>query len=135
MTEYVLLSCREYAPLAKELVGRYPDRFQYCDIDWDKFPDGTDKITIHGFHPVNVIAGRKCIFVSSFHNNDVTLSQFSVFIVLLQSFIKSLTILLPYYPVGKFKLEFCIIVMGNTMYLIDHRYYGACGDGGSGGHC
>ena len=36
----------------------------------------------------------------SFHNNDVTLSQFSVMIMLLQSFIESLTVVLPYYPVG-----------------------------------
>lgn len=49
---------------------------------------------------MNQIARRHVIFLASFHNNDVTLSQFSVMIVLLQSFIKSLTILLPFYPVG-----------------------------------
>ena len=36
----------------------------------------------------------------SFHNNDVTWSQFQVMIVLLQSFIESLTVVLPFYPVG-----------------------------------
>ena len=40
------------------------------------------------------------LFFASFHNNDVTLSQFSVLIVLLQSFIDSLTIVLPFFPVG-----------------------------------
>lgn len=77
-----------------------PDRFKYFPIAWNKFPDGTDDITINGFTPVNEIAGEHLIFFASFHNNDVTLSQFSVLIVLLQSFIESLTIVLPFYPVG-----------------------------------
>lgn len=62
--------------------------------------DGTDNITIEGFSPENEIAGEHVLFIASFHDNDVTLSQFSVFIVLLQSFVESLTIVLPYYPVG-----------------------------------
>ena len=102
MAEYLLFSCQGFSPHARNLSFKYPNRFQFCDIEWDKFPDRTDKITISGFHPTNIIAGRKCVFMASFHNNDVTLSQFSVFIVLLQSFIKSLTILLPYYPVGMY---------------------------------
>ena len=40
------------------------------------------------------------LFLASFHNNDVTLSQFQVMIVLVQSFIESLTLVLPYSPVG-----------------------------------
>ena len=109
---------------------------------------GTDCIELGGFQPVNLISGEDVIFLSSFHNNDVTLSQFSAMIVLLQvdaihspsnkykyvvvsgifssnlhkigggggfkyclcsfsrvefvsqSFIKSLIIVLPFYPVG-----------------------------------
>lgn len=48
----------------------------------------------------NRLSGEHCIFLASFHNNDVTLSQFSVMIAILQSFIESLTIILPFYPVG-----------------------------------
>jgi phosphoribosylpyrophosphate synthetase len=40
------------------------------------------------------------LFLANFANNDVTLSQFQVMICLLQSFIESLTVVLPYYPVG-----------------------------------
>ena len=40
------------------------------------------------------------VLLCSFHNNDVTWSQFQVMIVLLQSFIESLTVVLPFYPVG-----------------------------------
>ena len=45
---------------------------------WNKFPDGTDNIEVGGFTPFNVIAGERVLFLASFHNNDVTLSQFQV---------------------------------------------------------
>lgn len=76
------------------------NQFRYFDIDFNKFADGTDNILIQGFTPKNFIQGSNIIFLASFHNNDVTLSQFSVLIVLLQSFIESMTIVLPFYPVG-----------------------------------
>lgn len=60
----------------------------------------TDNIDIGGFQPKNMISGENVLFLASFHNNDVTLSQLSVMITLLQSFIQSLTIVLPFYPVG-----------------------------------
>jgi len=85
---------------AKELVKLNPDRFSYFPVSWGKFPDGTDKIEIGGFHPSNEISGQHVLFLASFHNNDVTLSQFQVMIALLQSFVESLTIVLPYSPVG-----------------------------------
>lgn len=47
-----------------------------------------------------MVAGKDILFLSVLSSNDATLSQFSVLIVLLQSFIRSLTIVLPYYPVG-----------------------------------
>lgn len=49
---------------------------------------------------MNKVAGTHVLFLASLLSNDATLSQFSVLIVLLQSFIKSLTIVLPFYPVG-----------------------------------
>jgi ribose-phosphate pyrophosphokinase len=78
----------------------YPDRFTYHHTKWNKFPDGTDNIEMGGFTPQNLISGEHVLFLASFHNNDVTLSQFQVMICLLQSFIESLTVVLPYSPVG-----------------------------------
>ena len=49
---------------------------------------------------MNRIAGEHVLLLASFHNNDVTFSQFQVMVVLLQSFIESLTIVLPFYPTG-----------------------------------
>ena len=86
--------------LAEDLVARAPDRFLYHPTKWGKFPDGTDRIQLGGFRPKNRISGQHVVFLTSFHNNDVTLSQFSAMIVLLQSFIRSLTVVLPFYPVG-----------------------------------
>lgn len=86
--------------IAATLVRTYPHRFQYHVTSWKKFPDGTDNIEIGGFHPKNVISGENVLMLASFSNNDVTLSQFSVMITLLTSFISSLTVVLPFYPVG-----------------------------------
>lgn len=98
--KYVILSAEDMTSMALRIENAHPDRFLYKPIRWRKFPDNTDNIKIEGFSPVNHIASSNVLFLASFHNNDVTLSQFSVLIVLLQSFISSLTIVLPFYPVG-----------------------------------
>ncbi len=97
---YVVFAADACTELATRLQAADPARFDYLPIEWGKFADGTDRIKISGFSPQNKIAGMHCLFLAAFHNNDVTLSQFSVFIVLLQSFVESLTIVLPYFPVG-----------------------------------
>jgi hypothetical protein len=66
--------------LAKQLQHKHPRRFQVHPISWGKFPDQTDNIHIFGFHPNNCIAGQHVLFLASFHNNDVTLSQFQVMV-------------------------------------------------------
>lgn len=99
--KYIVLAAPYMEDFAKRIVASNPSRFLYFETKWSKFPDGTDNICIGGFeNDMNYIARMNILFISSFHNNDVTLSQFSVYIALLQSFIKSLTIVLPYFPVG-----------------------------------
>lgn len=98
--QYVVFASPPFEALALDLQRQHPSRFRFFPIHWHKFPDGTDNITITGFTPRNFVSGSHCLFLASFHNNDVTLSQFSVLIVLLQSFIESMTIALPFYPVG-----------------------------------
>ncbi len=63
----------------------------------------TDNIEIGGFTPHNLVSGEHVLFLASFHSNDVTLSQFQVMITLLLSFIESMTVVLPYSPVGMFQ--------------------------------
>lgn len=100
---YAVFAAEATTAHALKLQSLDPGRFKVFPILWDKFPDGTDNITMSGYSPRNEIAGEHVIFFASFHNNDVTLSQFSALIVLLQSFIESLTIILPFYPVLKGK--------------------------------
>ncbi|KAG7337275.1 ribose-phosphate pyrophosphokinase [Nitzschia inconspicua] len=97
---YQIIAAEACEPLAKRMAQKYPDRFTFHPTNWLKFPDGTDNIEIGGFTPVNVISGEHVLFLASFHNNDVTLSQFQVMICLLQSFIESMTVVLPFSPVG-----------------------------------
>lgn len=97
---YQIIAAPSMEPMAEQLASSHPSRFLYHETKWKKFSDGTDNIEIGGFHPINRISGENVLMLASFDNNDVTLSQFSVMITLLQSFVKSLTVVLPFYPVG-----------------------------------
>ena len=97
---YQIIAAEAAEPLARHMEATFPERFHFHETKWGKFPDGTDNIEIGGFHPENVLSGQHVLFLASFHNNDVSLSQFQVIIALLQSFIESLTVVLPYSPVG-----------------------------------
>mmetsp|Transcript_35969 Transcript_35969/g.42298 ORF Transcript_35969/g.42298 Transcript_35969/m.42298 type:complete len:327 (-) Transcript_35969:233-1213(-) len=95
---YQLLSCDLFRDMASKIQASDPERFTYHESKWEKFNDGTDKIELGGFRPTNEIRGEHILFLASFHNNDATLSQFHALIVLLESFIESLTVVLPFYP-------------------------------------
>mmetsp|Transcript_8665 Transcript_8665/g.21345 ORF Transcript_8665/g.21345 Transcript_8665/m.21345 type:complete len:490 (+) Transcript_8665:171-1640(+) len=97
-TSYTIIAAPGMENFANSLVDADPDRFTYFPTDWAKFPDGSDNITVGGFRPVNRIRDENILFLASFHNNDVTLSQFYVLTMLAESFPKDLTILLPFYP-------------------------------------
>lgn len=97
---YQIIAAEVCEPLARRMQETYPDRFTFHPTKWGKFPDGTDNIEIGGFTPLNLVSGEHVLFLASFHNNDVTLSQFQVMINLLLSFIESMTVVLPYSPVG-----------------------------------
>ena len=97
---YQIIASEAATPLARRMAEAHPDRFHFHETKWGKFPDGTDNIEIGGFYPDNLLSGEHVLFLASFHDNDVTLSQFQVMICLLQSFIESMTVVLPYSPVG-----------------------------------
>jgi phosphoribosylpyrophosphate synthetase len=97
---YQIIAAEAVEPLARRMEADHPDRFTFHPTSWKKFPDGTDQIELGGFHPQNLISGEHVLFLASFHDNNVTLSQFQVMIYLLQSFVESLTVVLPFSPVG-----------------------------------
>jgi len=97
---YQVIAFSAMEGLAKRLAAYNPARFVYHETHWGKFADGTDEIEIGGFHPENHIRGEHVLFLASFHSNDATLSQFHVLNSLCESFIETLTVVLPYYPTG-----------------------------------
>jgi phosphoribosylpyrophosphate synthetase len=69
-------------------------------ITWDMFNDQSDEIKIEKMDKPTHFMGKNILFVASFHNNSVTMSQFHVIAFLCECLVESLTILLPYYSTG-----------------------------------
>lgn len=73
---------------------------QLQETTWEKFNDGTDNIKIQNMSKPQFFKGKNVLFVASFHDNAVTLSQFHLIAFLCECLVQSLTVLLPYYPTG-----------------------------------
>lgn len=98
---YNIISSPPWEHMAKSMQANSPSRFAYRPTKWAKFKDSQmDDIELGGFTPVNVIRGSHVLFLASFHNNDAILSQFQAMVALSESFVQSLTVLLPFYPTG-----------------------------------
>jgi hypothetical protein len=98
--KYVIIAGPGQEQRAHQLVASDPERFTYYPTRWDKFPDGTDHIIVGGFSPVNQIQGNSVVFLACFSSNDSTLSQLHALHMLSESFVESLTVVLPFYPTG-----------------------------------
>jgi len=100
-TAYNVLCAPPFESMAKRLEDLHPHRFAYRPTTWKKFSDSNmDNIELGGYTPVNRIRRSNVLFFASFHDNDAILSQFQALVCLCESFVQSLTIVLPYYPVG-----------------------------------
>eukprot|EP00930_Biecheleria_cincta_P062038 TRINITY_DN47552_c0_g1_i1.p1 TRINITY_DN47552_c0_g1~~TRINITY_DN47552_c0_g1_i1.p1 ORF type:complete len:336 (-),score=37.85 TRINITY_DN47552_c0_g1_i1:94-1101(-) len=98
---YIVLAYKTCEALAERLHSTHPNRFTYYKTKWGKFQDsGMDDIMVGGFQPVNVIKRAHVLFMADFNSNDAILSQMHVLVMLCESFLKTLTIVLPYYPVA-----------------------------------
>jgi len=114
--KYIVLSAPVCEGLANHIQNIDPSRFHYFPSQWNKFPDGQDEIILGGFDPYNYVRGSHVLFLASFHNNDTTLAQFHALVVLCESFIESLTVVLPFYPVGTMErvLKEGVVATANT---------------------
>ena len=63
--QYVIFAADPFRDMALRLQAYAPLRFRYFPIDWNKYPDGTDNITIAGFTPTNHIASSNILFFAS----------------------------------------------------------------------
>jgi phosphoribosylpyrophosphate synthetase len=117
---YVVIAGPGCEGRAERLTALAPKRFTYFPTAWDKFGDDTDFIELGGYTPTNrycfrfplfflilieiylllSITGNHVLFLASFHNNDVALSQLHAMVVLLESVVESFTVCLPFYPYG-----------------------------------
>ena len=77
---------------------RLGPRFLHVPITYRKFSDGTDNIEIGGFTPVNIVAGSDVVFCMSMADNDSIVQCLHVLTALLESFVKSVTIVCPFVP-------------------------------------
>lgn len=80
-------------PYSKVILQKY-------ETEWNLFEDKTDKIKIQGMSSPTHFKNKNILFVASFHDNAVTLSQFHVIAFLCECLAQSLTILLPFYSTG-----------------------------------
>ena len=77
-----------------------PKTFFLYECSWGKFSDMSDNIKISCMTSPTHFKGKNILFVASFHNNDVTMSQFHVISFLCECLAASVTVLLPYYSTG-----------------------------------
>mmetsp|Transcript_9866 Transcript_9866/g.29800 ORF Transcript_9866/g.29800 Transcript_9866/m.29800 type:complete len:149 (-) Transcript_9866:811-1257(-) len=95
-TAYNVLCAPPFESMAKRLEDLHPHRFAYRPTTWKKFSDSNmDNIELGGYTPVNRIRRSNVLFFASFHDNDAILSQFQALVCLCESFVQSLTIVLP----------------------------------------
>jgi hypothetical protein len=99
--QYNVLAWKSCEEFALRLQASDPGKFMYHPTVWEKFSDSKmDHIIVGGFTPQNVIARSHVLFLAAFDDNDAIMSQLHVLTMLCESFIKTLTIYIPYFPVA-----------------------------------
>jgi len=97
--DHVLFSCDSHHSLADSIMA-LPEakRFiQVGKIQWDRFEDGFPNLMINS---IEIIRSRHCVVLVDFFHLEKIFEQLSVIFALPRYFIKSLTIVLPYFPTG-----------------------------------
>mmetsp|Transcript_26817 Transcript_26817/g.37757 ORF Transcript_26817/g.37757 Transcript_26817/m.37757 type:complete len:329 (-) Transcript_26817:68-1054(-) len=93
----VLFNGPTTSTIAEELEKEYPDYIKRGEITWGKFEDGFPNLFIKN---VDSIRGRDVVLLVSFLDQQEMLSQLSVMYSLPRYMIRSLIIVLPYFPTG-----------------------------------
>lgn len=75
MASFCVVAYLAYSAHARVLAAHC---LKFCIFFAFSVPRGRLLSKIGGFTPYNVISGEHVLFLASFHNNDVTLSQFQV---------------------------------------------------------
>jgi phosphoribosylpyrophosphate synthetase len=97
--QYILYNFHSIEQLALELVKNTDKVIKHLKIDWNRFPDNTPNIKIHGIEG-GEIEDQDILFMADFFDYSTIMEQFAVLMVLCESFIHSLTIICPFFPTG-----------------------------------
>lgn len=92
----IILAYPPMIPLAHNLCRAYNPYFTFLEIKWNKFPDGTPNINF----PSAQLENKNVVFLGSLYDVRNFFEQVSMTIVLPRQFIKSLTIVYPFYSTG-----------------------------------
>ncbi|KAL6076209.1 Ribose-phosphate pyrophosphokinase 4 [Balamuthia mandrillaris] len=93
----VLLYCPEMERVALEMCALSEGKLRPGEIDWKTFEDGFPNLFIKN---VDSIRGRHVVFLASFLQHTSLLSQLAVIYALPRYLVKSLIVVLPYFPTG-----------------------------------
>jgi len=93
----VLLYYPEMKDLALSIVKEKGDRFKLAEIKWDRFPDGFPNICITD---IDLVRNSHAVFLASLRDHGNLFEQLSVLYSLPRYLVKSLFIILPFFPTG-----------------------------------
>jgi len=94
---YVLLNCPEMSDVAANILSEKPNHFARGDIQWLRFPDGTPRLQLKD---VDMVRGKDVIFLASLRDTTQLLDQISLIYSLPRYLVKSLIVVLPFFPTG-----------------------------------
>lgn len=95
--KYIVFWAEKMAPIALALHQQDPERFTLGEITWQHFKDGTPNLFIKD---VAKTENRHILFLACFDKAIKRMDQMYVIKSLCKRLIKSMTILLPFYPTG-----------------------------------
>jgi len=93
----VLFHSPSFEKLAEEIRNISPNNFKKGEISWAKFEDGFPNLFIKD---IEAVRGRDCVILASFLDPKEMLSQLSILYSLPRYAVRSLIVILPYFPTG-----------------------------------
>ena len=92
----VVFYCQEMEELARK-VAHANSNIELGSIDWDRFADGFPDLFVKN---AKLLRNANVCFMASFHSPSVIFEQLSVCYSLPRLFVKSFTLVLPFFPTG-----------------------------------
>jgi ribose-phosphate pyrophosphokinase len=93
--KWVLLTCPEFASVAKDLLKRVPNEMEGAWIEWKVFPDGTPNLRFDA----ESVEGRDVILLGSLDLQNL-LPLMSIIYAVPRCLARSFTVILPFFPTG-----------------------------------